>query len=86
MAVQLFFQSVAASSSSVLPFDARCFCNHFCPTIAWLFWAFAPAPRECFEVTRILEGDSDAMKMMQPLDFRVSVYGAPVRASRDDHC
>jgi hypothetical protein len=36
-------------------------------------------------VTRSLDGDRAAMKMMHPFDLSVRVYGGLVWASRDDH-
>lgn len=42
-------------------------------------------PSECFEVMRSLSGVSAPMKMMQPFDFSVSVYGGVVCSSRAAH-
>ena len=87
-AVHFFSQSVCASCSSVLPAAARCLRSHRSPTCAWLPGPTVfslSAPSECLEVTTSLVGVSAAMKMMQPLDLSVRVYGAAVCDSRDPH-
>lgn len=85
IAVQFFSHKIPASCSFVLFLAARCLSNHFSPTMAWLFAGSPPGPRECFEVTTSFDEDRAPMKMIQPFDFKVKVYGAEVRASRDDH-
>ena len=77
-AVQLLFHKTFAMSASVLPTLSKCFLSHLSPTSAWLCsWPFM-GPMECFEVMRSFDDVRGAMKMMQPLDFRVNTYGGVV--------
>lgn len=50
-----------------------------------MWWGGENIPRECLDVTRSFEGLSAAMKMMQPFDLSVSVYGGDVWFSSESH-